>query len=368
MSNAKRRLGATLSLVGLLLMLMPLVAPVASAVDPVPDAVVDHIEGPSPTGTNHVGFWNAYPFPHPRVCFKHEANGGASTSDHGSSTGSTVTLNTFNPDWPGDHWEALIIKAGTKNNVYIHPTAGVAYGAPEGKTVSHWIVCKGTGPVTTTTVDDETTTTAGDTTTTAGDTTTTVGETTTTVGETTTTIGETTTTVGETTTTVGETTTTAGETTTTQATTTTTDGLIEVTWNASAVCDEITATWGSEGIVQINVFMLGGIPGVEGVSEIEVDPFLEPGTKVTGSNATFTLVPVTLEGYVAIPEEASLFTSRCVSPTSSSVPTTVPTTGPTVTTLPFTGIDSNLIVGLGLSALALGALLIFLGTRREEEA
>jgi hypothetical protein len=137
---------------------------------------------------NKEGFWEDQ-FEHPADCFKHDKG---DQTVHGSITdgGYTVTLNVFNQSWPGDHWEALIVKAGSSggdgygNMIYHHPTAGVAYPAPDGKLVSHWIVCKGTTPpqtTTTTTVPETTTTTVPETTTT------TVPETTTTVPETTTT-------------------------------------------------------------------------------------------------------------------------------------------------------------------------------------
>jgi len=109
--------------------------------------------------TNEASYWNDK-FPHPAVCYKH--NPGESTA-HGAITngGTAVTLNTFNPAWPGDHWEALIVKGGSVdsgwgpgNAVYIHPSAGTPYFAPlnaggQQSSVSHWIVCKGTTPETT---------------------------------------------------------------------------------------------------------------------------------------------------------------------------------------------------------------------------
>jgi len=157
---------------------------------------------------NHKDFWEDQ-FEHPAQCFKHDKS---DQTVHGSITddGYTVTLNVFNQSWPGDHWEALIVKAGSSdgddgygNMIYHHPIAGMAYSAPGGKLVSHWIVCKGTTPpeTTTTTVPETTTTTVPETTTTTvpETTTTTVPETTTTTvpETTTTTVPETTTTTEE---------------------------------------------------------------------------------------------------------------------------------------------------------------------------
>lgn len=89
------------------------------------------------TDENQASFWNNKGA-HTAQCFKHEANShGNSSNAHGSSNGSTVTLNTFDQSWPGDHWELLVVKAGPGRNVYQHPSAGVAYSAPDNKKVSH---------------------------------------------------------------------------------------------------------------------------------------------------------------------------------------------------------------------------------------
>jgi len=103
--------------------------------------------------TNNPSYWEDYGPHDDAMCYKHEANDqGISSSDHGSSDGKTVTLNTFQDSWPGDHWELLIIKGGSEfNNVIVHPEAGVAYASPNNAAgnqanVSHWIVCKGTTP------------------------------------------------------------------------------------------------------------------------------------------------------------------------------------------------------------------------------
>lgn len=96
--------------------------------------------------SNQPSWWENYGEHKDASCYKHEADGsGNSANAHGSSNGSTVTLATFNPSW-GDHWETLAIKAGTKVAVIAHPSSGVAYSAPEGKDVSHWIICKGVVP------------------------------------------------------------------------------------------------------------------------------------------------------------------------------------------------------------------------------
>lgn len=92
---------------------------------------------------------------HESQCFKHEGTG---SNEHGTANGSTVTLNPFNQDWPGDHWESLTIKGGSDSNgggsvTYDHPEAGVPYSTltnPQSGypfEVSHWIVCKGVTPV-----------------------------------------------------------------------------------------------------------------------------------------------------------------------------------------------------------------------------
>jgi hypothetical protein len=170
-------------------------------------------------GTNDPEYWEGTTL-HTSQCYKHEV--GESTA-HGSITGDgyTVTLSTFNQAWWGDHWELLVIKAGSgdgENVVYDHPNAGQAYPAPNQKEVSHWIVCKGLTPVTTPTTEATTTTTEATTTTTEA-TTTTTEATTTTTEATTTTSEETTTssTEGTTTTTERTSTTQPEETTTTTA-------------------------------------------------------------------------------------------------------------------------------------------------------
>ena len=97
---------------------------------------------------------------HPSTCYYHEADGGS----HGglADNGKAVKLKAFQPSW-GTHWELLVVKGGSidvgygrGNAVYGHPSAGVNYyppsnGGGQRPSVSHWIVCKGTVPPTTTT-------------------------------------------------------------------------------------------------------------------------------------------------------------------------------------------------------------------------
>jgi len=164
---------------------------------------------------------------HPSTCYKHEGS-----SVHGVDNGDgSVTLNPYGDDWPGDHYELLIVKSGSVDNgfgpgnaKYDHPSAGVAYFGPlnaggEQGAVSHWIVCKGETPSDTTTTSTPTTTS----TTEQSTTTTTEQTTTTTSTPTTTTEPSTTTTVQETTTSSSTTTTEQSTTTTTSDSTTTTD-------------------------------------------------------------------------------------------------------------------------------------------------
>lgn len=81
-------------------------------------------------------------------CYKHEGTG---VTEHGTATAKTVTLKTFGDDWFGDGYVLLVVKAGTDNLVTYQPTAATAYPAPDGKDISHWIVCKGDSPTVTTT-------------------------------------------------------------------------------------------------------------------------------------------------------------------------------------------------------------------------
>jgi hypothetical protein len=107
----------------------------------------------SDTNPNHPAYWEAL-YPNAVACYD-------GNSAHGSLTdgGKAVELNEYDPSWPGDHWEVLIVNGGSVdvghgngNEVYEHPSAGVAYYPPlndggNEPTVSHWIVCKGEDPV-----------------------------------------------------------------------------------------------------------------------------------------------------------------------------------------------------------------------------
>ncbi|MEO6110010.1 MAG: hypothetical protein ABIP50_03310 [Candidatus Saccharimonadales bacterium] len=107
---------------------------------------------PWSSATNQASYWTDYGPHDGALCYKHDAND--SPNAHGSITdgGKTVTLNPYGANWPGDHYELLVIKGGSDyNNVIIHPVAGVAYASPPNSSgnqsdVSHWIVCKGTTP------------------------------------------------------------------------------------------------------------------------------------------------------------------------------------------------------------------------------
>lgn len=107
--------------------------------------------GQYPTGpdANQPENWEDV-FEHPAQCYKHEAG---QNSAHGSYSrdGKTFTLNAFNQDWPGDHWEAIIVSAGKlraadRNQVTVHPAAGTYQWSGGEKGISHVIVCKGKKP------------------------------------------------------------------------------------------------------------------------------------------------------------------------------------------------------------------------------
>lgn len=109
------------------------------------------------SNTNDPDYWEDRT-DHPAVCYKHEGS-----HSHGTDNGDgSVTLNPYGADWTGDHWELLVVKSGSVeggNAVHPHPTAGVAYFGPlndagQQGVVSHWIVCKGTTPETTTTTTE----------------------------------------------------------------------------------------------------------------------------------------------------------------------------------------------------------------------
>jgi hypothetical protein len=123
----------------------------------------------APTGSsaNQASTWETWvegETGHQATCYKHEADDdGDSSNEHGVSNDDTVRLNTFNQSWPGDHWELLVIKAGSDGgpnndgNIWtVHPAANTNYrsafhgghgGGFDGRhDVSHWIVCKGETP------------------------------------------------------------------------------------------------------------------------------------------------------------------------------------------------------------------------------
>jgi len=102
--------------------------------------------------TNHVEYWEEKYAAHEADCYKVD---GASSSGHGtvSADKKSIRLNEFDvAGWPGDHWEVLVIKAGSVGQTVVeHPIAGIAYASPinnggQQATISHWIVCKGEYP------------------------------------------------------------------------------------------------------------------------------------------------------------------------------------------------------------------------------
>jgi hypothetical protein len=101
---------------------------------------------PFTPASNDAAYWNTYS-DHPATCVK--ATG--STADGTLTDGSkTVTLNAAAST--AGQWELLVVKAGTTNNVIVHPQAGVAYASPTNSggnqaVVGHWIVCRGAAPV-----------------------------------------------------------------------------------------------------------------------------------------------------------------------------------------------------------------------------
>ena len=95
----------------------------------------------TPADDNHTDTWVSYLQKNyvTAQCFKHEGTG---VTVHGTATAKTVTLNAYGADWYGNGYALLVVKAGTENTVTYRPTAGTVYPAPDGKDVSHWIVCK----------------------------------------------------------------------------------------------------------------------------------------------------------------------------------------------------------------------------------
>lgn len=101
---------------------------------------------------NQADFWESQ-YPNSVACYKYDPPDTDNAHGYLTEDGKSVVLNQYGATWPGDHWEVLVVKAGSSggddgygNMIYEHPTAGVPYGAPDGKDVSHWIVCKGEDP------------------------------------------------------------------------------------------------------------------------------------------------------------------------------------------------------------------------------
>ncbi|HEX6946231.1 MAG TPA: hypothetical protein VF246_02655 [Acidimicrobiia bacterium] len=147
-----RVLGSVLILSALLIGLLPVMAFAAQG-DP-----------------NETDYWKAL-YPHAIACYKYDPPDQQNFHGYLVDDQKAVVLNEFQDGWPGDHWEVLIVKSGNEpgntglngQNVYEHPQAGVKYYGPlngGGKqgAVSHWIVCKGKTPETTTTSTMPTTT------------------------------------------------------------------------------------------------------------------------------------------------------------------------------------------------------------------
>lgn len=117
---------------------------------------------PADDNPNHPSYWEKRT-EHPATCYEHNPPGERNAHGKLVDDGKAVKLNAYDEDWPGDHWELLVVKSGSRdigygkgNAVYAHPVAGTAYYGPttaggQQGTVSHWIVCKGTTPAPVTT-------------------------------------------------------------------------------------------------------------------------------------------------------------------------------------------------------------------------
>jgi hypothetical protein len=289
------------------------------------------------SGSNGASYWENYG-PHPAQCFKHDFSVGSVA--HGSSNGTSVTLNPFDPSWPGDHWELLVIKGGSDqngggDNVIVHPSAGVAYFPPlnpqSGTTfgVSHWIVCKGTTPQTTTTTTTTTTLPEDTTTTTVPDTTTTIPE------------------VATTTTQPPVTTTTDPQvTTTTQPATTTVVPVPQVGTSAPTFVDPVC------GDVKAGVFVADTVGVV-----YDVTGDIAPG-------GTVTVTATASAGFVLAPEAVTVWTHTfaTIDPNCEVTTTTV---NPVDTPLPETGgSDTGKKIATVLALIALGGVMLRLGRRK----
>lgn len=117
---------------------------------------------PADNNPNHPSYWEKRT-EHPATCYEHNPPGERNAHGKLVDDGKAVKLNAYDEDWPGDHWELLVVKSGSRdigygigNAVYAHPVAGTAYYGPttaggQQGAVSHWIVCKGTTPASVTT-------------------------------------------------------------------------------------------------------------------------------------------------------------------------------------------------------------------------
>lgn len=139
------------ALVAAALVVAPLVTAGATAAEPFV-GTVGTIE-PATSKANGEMYWEERYAAYKAECFSHKPG---DSTEHGSITddGKTVTLSEFQDEWPGDTWVVLVVKGATSNNVIENPKAGTPYASPLTKAdgpqadVSHWIVCKGTTPVT----------------------------------------------------------------------------------------------------------------------------------------------------------------------------------------------------------------------------
>ncbi|WP_203582288.1 hypothetical protein [Microbacterium hibisci] len=141
------------ALAGALMAAALVVAPLATAGASAAKPDKPESSGSWTNDTNKVEYWEELYKAHKADCYKVE---GAKSSDHGtvSPDEKSITLKEFNQSWPGDHWEVLVIKAGSADQTVIeHPQAGVPYASPinnggQQAEISHWIVCKGENPKT----------------------------------------------------------------------------------------------------------------------------------------------------------------------------------------------------------------------------
>lgn len=116
--------------------------------DPDPDYGIAGTPYPNSSDSNKPGYWEDAGPHDDAICYKHEGEE-MWDNDHAYLTndGKTVVLKPYGATWPGDHYEAIIVKAANTDLVTIHPVAGLpGYSAVDNKEVSHYIVCKGTTP------------------------------------------------------------------------------------------------------------------------------------------------------------------------------------------------------------------------------